>query len=366
MKHEPFIIQYPPVQINTDKTSILFFDTIDGLVEKLFVSAENALVITDEIVYKLPSLQNFFEKIPKSHCLVLASGEINKTIETVLLILEKAMELSLTRNSLFLGIGGGVITDLVAFAASLYKRGANLELVPTTLLAMVDAAIGGKTGCDFQGYKNSIGSFYPASKLYIAPELIKTQSEKEYLSGLAEVLKTGLLFSEKLVHLMKDEKDALLKRDNNLLMNIVKRCVQAKAQVVEKDLTEKNIRMLLNLGHTFGHALESILGLGLISHGEAVAWGISRAIALSEHLGLCEREYREDVFAILKLYNWSTANIHPQCLEKGLQNCAEKLIDAMKQDKKNQDSNISFVLQKGINDSLVEKIDLEKILAVLS
>ena len=157
----------------------------------------------------------------------------------------------------------------------------------------------GKTGCDFKAIK-IVWDLYPASKLYISPEFIQSQSENEFRSGLAEALKTGLLFSEKLVLVMKDEKDALLNREQRLLMNIIKRCAQAKAQVVEKDLTEKNIRMWLNLGHTFAHALETVLGLGTISHGEAVAWGISRAIALSESIGLCESEYREEVFPFSK------------------------------------------------------------------
>ncbi|HPM05888.1 MAG TPA: 3-dehydroquinate synthase family protein [Treponemataceae bacterium] len=366
MKHETFDIHYPPIQLGCEKTSILYFETIQELTKKLKENIDNALIVTDDVVFNIPGLKDFFAGIPTETCLVLPAGEKYKTIETVLSILERAMKLSLTRKSLFVGIGGGVITDLLAFAASIFKRGARLELVPTTLLAMVDAAIGGKTGCDFKGYKNSLGTFYPASKLYISPEFIQSQSEDEFRSGLAEVFKTGLLFSEKLVLLMQDEKDALLNRDQRLLMNIIKRCAQAKAQVVEKDLTEKNIRMWLNLGHTFAHALETVLGLGTISHGEAVAWGISRAIALSESIGLCAAEYQEEVFSMLKAYNWSTDKIHPKCIELKIENCSEKLIEAMKQDKKNIDSNISFVLQRGINDSIIEKISEDKIRSILS
>lgn len=366
MKHEKFSIQYPPVHINTEKTSILYFDSIKELTEKLFFENQNVLFISDETIAALPSLKDFFESLPKERTLILPAGEEHKTIENVLVILERAMELSMTRASCFIGIGGGVISDMVAFAASLFKRGAKLALVPTTLLAMVDAAIGGKTGCDFKGYKNCIGSFYPASELYISPEFVQTQSEKEYFSGLAEVFKTGLLFSEKLVLLMQEEKDAILSRENKLLMNLIKRCAQAKAQVVEKDLTEKNIRMWLNLGHSFGHALESVLGLGTISHGEAVAWGISRAIALSESLGFCEKSYKDEVFAMLKLYNWSTDAIHSKCLELAIEKPGEKILQAMKQDKKNLSSNIRLVLQRGINESFVEQVNEEKILSVLS
>ena len=142
MKHETFDIHYPPIQLGCEKTSILYFDTIQELTEKLKENTSNALIVTDDVVFHLPSLKDFFESIPTEACLVLPAGEKYKTIETVLTILERAMKLSLTRKSLFVGIGGGVITDLLAFAASIFKRGARLELVPTTLLAMVDAAIG--------------------------------------------------------------------------------------------------------------------------------------------------------------------------------------------------------------------------------
>ena len=181
-------------------------------------------------------------------------------------------------------------------------RGAQLELVPTTLLAMADAAIGGKTGVDFGNYKNCIGTFYPAQKIHIAVSALEALPESEFRSGLAEVFKTALLYAPKLFQIMAEKRDAVLSRDGELLLEVVKRCVQAKAHVVERDLRESGERMYLNLGHTFGHALESVAGFGEVSHGDAVAWGIARALELGKRLGITDPGYIADVIPVLESY----------------------------------------------------------------
>ncbi len=302
-----------------------------------------------------------------SPTVVLPAGESSKTLSSVELILSEALKAGLARDSLFVGFGGGVITDMTAFAASLYMRGARLELVPTTLLAMADAAIGGKTGVDFGNYKNCVGTFYPASSIRVSIAALGSLPEREFRSGLAEVLKTALLYAPKLYQIMQERRDDVLRRDGELLLEMVKRCVQAKARVVERDLKESGERMYLNLGHTFAHALESVAGFGVVSHGEAVAWGIARALELGCVLGVTDREYRDDVRATLASYGWPTDAVHPALATAGSpENTARSLLGAMKTDKKKRGGAVRFVLQREINSTFVTEVPDEAVLGVLS
>jgi 3-dehydroquinate synthase len=308
---------------------------------------------------------------PAAPLVVIESGEAHKTLENVERILIRALEAGLARDSLFVGFGGGVITDMTAFAASLYMRGAKVELVPTTLLAMADAAIGGKTGVDFGNYKNCVGTFYPAQKVHISIAALKGLEEREYRSGLAEVFKTALLYAPKLFQILAERKDEVMARDSELLLEIVKRCVQAKAHVVERDLRESGERMYLNLGHTFGHALESAAGFGAVTHGDAVAWGIARALALGARLGVTDSGYVADVIPVLESYGWSSAPVHPALAAKiasgelSHDSAANLLLQAMKNDKKKKGGAVRFVIQREINSTLVSEAPDADVLAVL-
>lgn len=309
---------------------------------------------------------------PKAPIVIIEAGEANKSLRAIETILETALAAGLARDSLFVGFGGGVVTDMTAFAASLYMRGAQLELVPTTLLAMADAAIGGKTGVDFGNYKNCVGSFYPAQKIHIAVSALETLPESEYRSGLAEVFKTALLYAPKLFQIMAEKRDVILARDGELLLEVVKRCVQAKAHVVERDLRESGERMYLNLGHTFGHALESVAGFGEVSHGDAVAWGIARALELGKRLGITDPDYIADVIPVLESYGWCAAPVHPALAKKidagsmTDDEAARSLLAAMKNDKKKKAGAIRFILQREINSTLVTEAPDADVLAVLS
>jgi len=297
---------------------------------------------------------------------VLGAGESYKTIENVLFIVKTALESGLQRGSIFVGIGGGVICDMTAFASSIFKRGAGLELVPTTLLAMVDAAVGGKTGCDFENYKNMIGTFYPASRLHVFGDFLQSLPESEYRSGLAETLKTALLYAPKLFHILQTQKEDVMERTPELIRQIIRRCVIAKASIVEKDLTETGLRMQLNLGHTFAHALETCAGLGAIPHGDAVAWGIGRAMELSLNLNLCDQEYRAEVEEVLESYGWCTTAYHP-VLEGKIppDEAGDALLSAMKKDKKNSSPAIRCILQREINSTVIQEVPEAAIRSVL-
>jgi 3-dehydroquinate synthase len=309
---------------------------------------------------------------PARPLVIIEPGEEHKQLESIERILETALSAGLGRDSLFVGFGGGVITDMAAFAASLYMRGAQLELVPTTLLAMADAAIGGKTGVDFGNYKNCVGTFYPARAVHIPVSALETLPEAEFRSGLAEVFKTALLYAPKLFQIMGERKKEILARDPELLLEVVKRCVQAKAHVVERDLRETGERMYLNLGHTFGHALESVAGFGTVSHGEAVAWGIARALELGKSLGITDESYIADVLPVLESYGWSSAAVHPVLASRVASGDMDKddvapaLLSAMKNDKKKKQGKIRFVLQREINSTLVTEAGDQDVLAVLA
>lgn len=346
--------------------TVLFYDALSvpqfGPSGGLYVADENT-------AHLLERAEGFN---PASPLVVLPSGEENKTLLNIEVILERALSSGMARDSVFVGFGGGVITDMTAFAASIFMRGARLELVPTTLLAMVDASVGGKTGVDFLNSKNCVGTFYPASRIHMPISALASLSEAEFRSGLAEVFKTAILYAPKLFQIMAERKDEILSRDGELMLEIVKRCVQAKAHIVERDLRESGERMYLNLGHTFGHALESVAGLGRVTHGEAVAWGIARSLALGKRLGITDEGYIADVLPVLESYGWSTDKIHPALsarIEAGeidRNGVARSLLDAMKNDKKKKNGQIRFILQREINSTLATEVADGDVLAVLS
>lgn len=284
---------------------------------------------------------------------VIPSGEANKKWETVDSILKTALDNGLTRDSVIAGIGGGVLTDLTAFAASIYLRGCSLVLVPTTLLAMVDASFGGKTGMDYQGFKNMVGTFYPASKLIVSVDFLKTLPEEELKSGLAEVIKTALLGDLELLSILETNKEAILDRDPAVLQDVVERCIAVKGQVVEEDLKESGRRAHLNLGHTFGHALESIAGLGEFSHGEAVAWGMRQAAQVGESLGVNGLEYTKKVNELLDLYEFTkpVPETDPMVF-----------IKAMHKDKKKKGGQLRFILQKAPLETIIQPLSDEELL----
>lgn len=354
-------IKYPESYPGTELTKINFYDSIPDLI-KLYnpgKSTERRCFVTDATVATLPTVAPFINCFDDGKCgedilIILGSGESYKTIDSVLNVIKAAIDAEFARKDIFVGIGGGVICDLTGFAASLFKRGAKVQFVPTTLLAMVDASIGGKTGCDFDNYKNMVGCFFPAQEIHIFSSFVQSLSQDQFRSGLAEAVKTALLYDKELFELFKTEKEKITNRDEKLIDQIIQKCAKAKANVVEKDFTEKNIRMYLNFGHTFGHALETIIGLGKITHGDAVAWGMARALDLCAKKEFCKESYKNEVFEVLKAYGWETTATHPLIIGGGT---AERIINAMHKDKKNSNSKIKLVLQKGITETFTEEID---------
>jgi 3-dehydroquinate synthase len=281
---------------------------------------------------------------------IVRSGEQNKSWPSVESILRRALEMGLARDSRLIGIGGGIICDVTAFAASLYMRGCRLELVPTTLLAMVDAGLGGKTGVNFEGYKNMVGSFYPAEKVFIFASALDTLPEREYRTGLAEVIKTAMLGDRELYEMLQARKDLIERRDRDVLEEVILRCIAVKGRIVEQDLREAGTRAYLNLGHTFAHALEAEQKFTGWTHGEAVAWGMAKAMKLGVATGVTPPQYAESVVGLLESYGFRTTaqGVDP-----------DSLIEAMGKDKKKRRGRVRVVLQRGLGETLVVEADSE-------
>lgn len=370
MAQNIFNITYPSIHAGTEKSQITFFKGTPDLISLYNPGVQTdcrRCFVTDATVASLEFMKPFISKFDDGVCgddilLILGSGEPYKTIESVLRIVSTAVDAGFNRKDVFVGIGGGVICDMTAFAASIFKRGASVQFVPTTLLAMVDASVGGKSGCDFDSYKNIIGSFFPATNIYYYSDFVQYLPENQYNSGLAEAFKTALLFDKELVEIFETQSEKINARDPELLDDIIQRCVKAKASIVEEDFTEKGIRAYLNLGHTFAHALESIAGLGTVTHGYAVAWGIGRAVEYAYKKDLCREAYKNQIFDILKKYNWETSPVPAAVLGGGV---GERFLSVMHKDKKNQNNNIRLIISKGICDTLIEEVTEADILSVL-
>ena len=288
---------------------------------------------------------------------ILEPGETAKRWESVSTILQAALDAGITRDGRIIAVGGGVLCDLAAFAASIYLRGIACTLVPTTLLAMVDAAFGGKTGMNFGGLKNMVGTFYPADMLIITPHALDTLSRREYQSGLAEVIKSAMLGDVELFRFLQQAHGRVSAREMEAVRIIVERSLAVKASVVERDFTETGVRASLNLGHTFGHALESVAGFGAWTHGEAVAWGMACALDLGVKMGITEERYAQEAAALIESYGFTV-------IAAGVP--VDLLLAAMQHDKKVKDGTMRFVLQRRLGATDVVTAPLDAVIEVLS
>jgi 3-dehydroquinate synthase len=312
---------------------------------------QNVLSVFDQ------NTRNLFPLEISTDELVLEPGETTKNWESVEGIIKKAIKIGAARDSLFVGVGGGVVCDMVAFAGSVFMRGAEVILIPTTLLAMSDAALGGKTGIDFLGYKNMIGTFFPAKEVRICMDLIDTLPYREYMNGLGEIIKHGLLRDREILKILKNQHKLVKARDKAVLSELVDRSIKVKAWYVEQDAVESGIRAHLNLGHTFGHALESVSGFTAVSHGEAVVWGIIKALKTGIQMGLTDPSWLSEVLSITEKYSYNLD------LPPGINSM--DLIEAFKKDKKKRDGSVHFVLQKGQGDTFLSTVDDELLLDIL-
>ncbi len=264
-----------------------------GILEKIaqFVpaSASHIFVVTTEDVWhhQGKSLEHGLSS-RQFETIMLPGGEPNKRLAPVETAACEMIVRGGDRQSVVIGFGGGIVTDMAGFLAAIFMRGIPVIQVPTTLLAQVDAAVGGKTGVNLANGKNLIGSFHQPSSVIIDPLVVGTLPEREYRAGLYEVVKHGIIASEPLFRMMVEERDAVLARSPKAVAHMIAESVRIKAEVVSADERENGLRRILNFGHTFGHALEAETRYERFLHGEAVAWGMRAATFLAALEGMID------------------------------------------------------------------------------
>lgn len=274
-------------------------------------------------------------------------GEAYKNINTLHDIYSGLIEKDFNRGSFIVALGGGVTGDMAGFAAATYLRGIPFVQVPTTLLAQVDSSVGGKTGINHELGKNLIGSFYQPGLVLIDVATLDTLPQREYLAGVAEVIKYGVILDEALFEELENNVDKILKRDGGLLEKIIRRCCELKADIVEQDERESGVRAALNYGHTLGHAVEALAGYGTFLHGEAVAIGMVQAARLSAVSGVSTPQCTERITALLRALGL------PVELPTFTR---EDYLGVLLRDKKVRDKGITFVLNKGIGGFALENV----------
>ena len=230
---------------------------------------------------------------------VVPAGESTKSMQYALELYDAALAGRLDRKSFVVALGGGVVGDLAGFAAATYLRGVNLIQVPTSLLAMVDSSVGGKTAVNLPQGKNLVGVFYQPRRVAINLKTLDTLPDREYFSGLAEVVKYGVIMDAAFFGYLEEHKAALLRRDYDVLQRVVARCCEIKADVVRQDEREGGLRAILNFGHTLGHAVENNCGYGTLLHGEAVAVGMAYAARLSVRCHGLAQDDADRIIALL-------------------------------------------------------------------
>jgi len=299
-------------------------------------------VVTDEKVWGLHGER--LRALLPTEPIFVPEGEPAKSWDELRRLVSRFAELNLDRRSPVVALGGGSIGDLTGLATGLFKRGCPVVHVPTTLLAQADSAIGGKTAIDAEGQKNLIGMFHQPALVLADVAFLDTLDERQLRAGYAEVVKCGLIAHSQLFDWLEDHRERILGGDHEMRAEAVWQSAAAKARIVQEDPEERiGVRALLNLGHTFGHAIESVAGLGTVLHGEAVSVGMVLAFALSEQLDLCPADEAAQVREHLR-----AAGLPTSLAELNLGGRGRDLLPLMGADKKNEGGKLRLVLTRGI------------------
>ena len=301
---------------------------------------QRAAIVTDHNVYRF-----YGSRFPDFPVLTIGSGEGIKNLETVAQLARELMDLDADRSWFILGIGGGIVCDVAGFLASIYMRGVRFGFVPTTLLAQVDASVGGKNGVNLDGYKNMLGVFNQPEFVLCDPEYISSLEEEDLACGLAEVIKHAAIADLDLFSFLEVNQQAVLAREPQALQRLVLDSVRIKAGVVSQDEKESGLRRVLNFGHTLGHALEKETK---VSHGRAVSQGMVAAAELSVRKGFLSAADCARLTALLSAYNLPTE----------LQTEPGYLIQALARDKKREGDDVHFVLLQGLGQAIVQTLPL--------
>lgn len=308
-----------------------------------YLKGRNCFIITDKNVFDI-----YGDRFPECPVYVAGPGEKSKDLKVVAAISRWLLENGADRGAFITGIGGGVVCDLAGFVASTYMRGVSFGFVATTLLAQVDAAIGGKNGVNLDGYKNIIGTFNQPEFVICDVDLLLSLPEREYVNGMAEVIKHALIRDAAQFDHLEEYCDAILARDRYEMEFLVTHSAGIKASVVENDELEHGERRKLNLGHTWGHAVEKVAAL---PHGESVSVGLAFSAQLSVRKGLLEENQKKRILDLLASYELPVEN----------NSDSAAIFEALVKDKKKEGGSIHFILMKGIGDVVIEQIDVKEL-----
>ena len=321
---------------------ILFGDGLLGTPDLLEpYTGKQALVVTNAAVagLYLAQVRRSLVSVEQVDVVEIGDGETFKTLDTYAAILNALIDKRHNRSTTVVALGGGVVGDVAGFAAATYQRGVGLVQVPTTLLALVDSSVGGKTAVNHPAGKNLIGAFYQPQAVIADVEVLATLPEREFRAGLAEVIKYGIIADAAFFGWLESHMDDLLNRDPSSLVHAIRRSCEIKAQVVADDEREQGRRMILNFGHTFGHAIEAVTAYERFLHGEAVAAGMVMAMDLSVRLG---RSNDQDARRVRRLIERS--GLATETLDVDV----EAMLDAMGMDKKVMDGRPRLIVCDGI------------------
>lgn len=311
--------------------------------------ATRYVIVTDSNVGRLYG-QAFLEKLKElelpADLLEFPAGESSKTMENALSLAASLLELGVDRHSLLLALGGGVVGDLTGFIASIYMRSVPFIQIPTTLMAQVDSSIGGKTAVNLPQGKNLLGTFYQPKRIFTDLKFLETLSDEEYLNGVAEIVKYGVIDEPGFFELLEREAPALRQRKREILETVIERSCRIKKGVVEIDEQESGFRRILNYGHTLGHALEAASNFTL-PHGRAVALGMIAASRISARAGFLPPEERDRIEALIRNLGL------PARVPEGLSRSA--ILERLALDKKKEGSELPFVLLKKIGIPFITK-----------
>ncbi len=314
---------------------------VTGAKKALIISDSNVFPLYGEVVKKSLEAEGF-----ETFSHIFPAGEASKTLSTVEDMIKAMCEAELSRNDIAVALGGGVVGDMTGFASAIYLRGIDFVQLPTTLLAGVDSSVGGKTGCDLSFGKNLIGAFHNPRLVLIDPDTIKTLPARYKNDGIGEVIKYAFIKSEELYNTLVSCKSI-----DDILTDVIYTCVDIKRQVVENDFTEKGERMLLNFGHTLGHAIEKYENFTGLAHGEAVGVGMLYITRAAEKSGEAEEGTADKIEMLLNKFSLPTE----------FSGDMEELLNIMLYDKKRRGDSLNLVIVKSVGDSFVLKLPIKEL-----
>ena len=355
-----------PIFIGTnilDLKNKLIFNEVKG--KQVYILYDEFFHTSSNKSLKLLDFSNSLRFICSDIKLIkIKSRDKNKNFSNLEKVLENLLKQKISRNSIIIAFGGGVIGDLAGFAAAILLRGIKFIQIPTTLLAQVDSSVGGKTGINSSHGKNLIGSFHQPEAVIIDTYFLKTLPKRELHAGIAEIIKYSLIQDKRFFHYLDNYSDEILNLESKCINYIIYKSCFIKAGIVAKDEKENGIRAILNLGHTFGHAFESILNYDdRLIHGEAVAIGMCMAFRFSNKLGFCKEDEVAKIETLISKYNLPTTI---KLIANSKFN-SKQIIEKLYKDKKVKNGRITFILPKGIGQCFIkDNIDKKVILEFLT